>query len=479
VPLRKRVSLAAGAAVAVAVACAVGVCYMVVRSQLRSQIDNELRNQARVTQLNYHALTDRLPGISASAGGPAPYVQVVSSDGSSLPVLGGLKLPEAKHASAVAAGTEPSFITDATVNGAHLRVFTFPLPGVVGDDGQAVAVQLARPLAPVDNVLSKLRLILLLLLFGGIALAVALARIGARRALAPLSEVSETAKTIGETDDLSLRLAVHADDEVGQLATRFNEMLEGLASSRAALDDSVRSQRQLVADASHELRTPVTSLRTNIEVLLAGGRLDEEDRRRLLADVVEQSEELSTLVSDLIEVARGDLPDDSMDDIRLDGIAEDCLARARRNAPDVEFLAELHPVLVTGSAERLSRALNNLLDNAARHTAPGTRVEMTVDASGVRVRDHGSGIGEDDLPYVFDRFYRGANSRARQGSGLGLAIVRQVAESHRGTVSAANAPDGGAIFTITLPGELVSPDHPDVDPDDIAPYDAGGLVTRA
>ena len=289
------------------------------------------------------------------------------------------------------------------------------------------------------------------MLLGGIALAAALGRLAARRVLAPLSEVTQTAQQIGETDDLSARLVVHADDEVGALATRFNEMLDRLQGSRAALDESVRAQRQLVADASHELRTPVTSLRTNIEVLLADPGLDEEERERLLDDVVEQSEELTGLVGDLIELARGDLPLGSVEDTRLDRIVEEALARARRNSPGIHFDADLAPVIVEGVPERLGRAVNNLLDNAARHSPPGGTVEVLVDADGVRIRDHGPGIDQQDLPQVFDRFFRGINSRGKQGSGLGLAIVRQVTEQHGGTATAANAPDGGAIFTLHLP----------------------------
>ena len=473
-PLRKRVSLLAAAAVAVAVTLAAGVCYAVVRSQLRGSVDGALLAQADLVQSgHYNSLNDHFPSLSASAGGPAPYVQVVVANGSTL-TNGGLKLPEVKQATEVAVGSRRAYLTDVHVGHAHLRLYTFPLPGQFSSAGP-IAVELARPLSAVDDVLGKLRLVLLLVLLGGIALAAVLGRIAARRALAPLSEVTETARTIGMTDDLSLRLAVHADDEVGELATRFNEMLDGLASSRAALDDSVRSQRQLVADASHELRTPVTSLRTNVEVLLAGGRLDDEDRRHLLDDVVEQSEELAMLVSDLIEIARGDLPSESMEETRLDRLAEECLVRARRNSPEVTFTATLEPVLVSGNTERLIRAINNLLDNAARHTAPGGPVELTVTPDGVRVRDHGAGIDPGDLPYIFDRFYRGANSRARQGSGLGLAIVRQVAQTHGGTVSAANAADGGAVFTLRLPGAPAPPDAAD----DPAGYDAGGLATRA
>ena len=228
-------------------------------------------------------------------------------------------------------------------------------------------------------------------------------------------------------------------------------MIERLQGSREELDDSVRAQRQLVADASHELRTPITSLRTNIEVLLAGGQLSDDDRRRLLADVVEQSEELSALIGDLIELARGDLPHDMVEDIRLDRILEDSISRARRDHPEVAFEASLQPVTVEGVPERLGRAVNNLLDNAARHSPPHGVVEVTVDADGLRVRDHGTGVDEVDLPYVFDRFYRGKNSRGRQGSGLGLAIVRQVAVQLGGSVDVSNAPDGGAIFTLHVP----------------------------
>ena len=299
---------------------------------------------------------------------------------------------------------------------------------------ESVAIQLARPLNGIDHVLSRLRLILFLLCAGGIALAAVLGRLAARQVLAPLAEVAHTAEHISETEDLTSRIHVHADDEVGQLARRFNAMIERLQRSREELDDSVRAQRQLVADASHELRTPITSLRTNIEVLLAGGQLSDEDRRRLLADVVEQSEELSALIGDLIELARGDLPHDMVEDIRLDRILEDSISRARRDHPEVAFEASLQPVTVEGVPERLGRAVNNLLDNAARHSPPHGVIEVTVDADGLRVRDHGTGVDEADLPYVFDRFYRGKNSRGRQGSGLGLAIVRQVAVQLGGSV---------------------------------------------
>ena len=452
-PLRRRISLAAAAAAAFAVAIAVILAFIFVRDQLRGQIDDELRAQA--TQILGEAgdlsSNQPLPGLAASAGGPAPYDQIVLPSGQPIARGGGVTLPDNKQIQAIASGTSPAQLDDVTVGGAHLRMYTFKVTSATINGRISAAVQLARPLSAVDNVLATLRLILGGLFLLAVLLAALLARLAARRVLAPLSQVSATAQLIGETEDLDQRLDVHTDDEVGQLAHNFNGMLERLSASRDDLDASVTAQRQLVADASHELRTPVTSLRTNIEVLLASDALDPEDRRRLLADVVEQSEELTTLVSDLIEVARGDLPSEAIEDVRLDVLVEEALARARRNSPDTEFSARLAPTVVEGNPERLSRAINNLLDNAARHTAPGTPVEVVVDADGMCVRDHGSGIDPDDLPHIFDRFYRGANSRARQGSGLGLAIVRQVAEQHRGSVTASNAPGGGALFTLRLP----------------------------
>jgi len=458
--LRKRLSWIAAASVAIAVTIAVVVCYAEVRHQLRNQIDSELIAQAMVVQHgDYHALAQQFPSIPASSGGPAPYVQAVTAGGQIFTPLGAVSpnLPSTARSRALAAGHGSQYLSDAQVGNTHLRVVTFPAPLVyTSAEGnryeQNFAVQLARPLNGVDNILSELRLVLTLVLLAGIALAGLLGRMASRRVLAPLAEVAAVAQEIGETDDLSKRLHVHADDEVGQLATNFNHMMDRLEASRRALDDSVRAQRQLVADASHELRTPVTSLRTNVEVLLEEVQLDPEDRRRLLADVVEQSEELTALVGDLIELARGDQPGPETDDVRLDGVAAESLARARRNAPGIRFEATLVPTFIDGVPERLGRAINNLLDNAARHSPPGGVVELQVGPSGVEVRDHGSGVNPEDLPYVFDRFFRGTNSRGRQGSGLGLAIVRQVAEQHGGSASVTNAVDGGAIFTLHLPG---------------------------
>jgi two-component system sensor histidine kinase MprB len=443
----------AAASVATVIILASIVCYMVVRSQLLGQVDSQLRAQAISVQEGQVKLGKPIPGAPPSAGGPAQYYQLVAADGST---GGNFSMPVNAHVSAVANNAAGEFFSDVQIGGTRFREFTFPDTLQVGGPGgfqpESGAVQLARPLNPVDNVLTNLRLVLLLLCVGGIALASVLGRLAARRVLAPLAEVAHTAQHISETEDLSSRIHVHADDEVGQLAIRFNAMIERLQGSRAALDESVLAQRQLVADASHELRTPITSLRTNVEVLLEqGDELSDEDRHRLLADVLEQSEELSALIGDVIELARGDLPITSAEDVRLDRVVAESVARVRRAFPHVRVESSLEPVIVEGVPERLARAVNNLLDNAAHHSPREGTIEVVVDRTGVSVRDHGTGIDEADLPYVFDRFFRGANSRQRQGSGLGLAIVRQVAVQHGGSVEAGNAPDGGALFTLRLP----------------------------
>ncbi len=466
--LRKRIGMVAAAAVALAVVLASLVCYIVVRHQLLSQVDDALRAQAEDVQQGTASLTQPPPGPSPSAGGPAQYWQIVGPGGTSLG--GDLSLPVDSRTTALANDSGSAFMSNVQVNGSHFRQLTLPGQIPLGFGRfQPVAVQLARPLDGIDRILQDLRLVLLLVCAGGIALAAILGRLAARQVLAPLAEVAETARHIEETEDLSSRIHVHADDEVGQLATQFNAMIERLQHSRDALDESARAQRQLVADASHELRTPITSLRTNIEVLLEqGDKLTGDDRRRLLADVLEQSEELSALIGDVIELARGDLPITSAEDVRLDRVVAESVSRAKRDFPHVQFEPTLEPVIVEGVPERLARAVNNLIDNAAHHSARDGLVEIIVDRDGVQVRDHGTGIDDADLPYVFDRFYRGANSRHRQGSGLGLAIVRQAATQHGGSVEAANAPDGGAVFTLRLPTVVEEPSEGEPSPDPVA-----------
>jgi two-component system sensor histidine kinase MprB len=219
-----------------------------------------------------------------------------------------------------------------------------------------------------------------------------------------------------------------------------------------ALEESTRSQRQLVADASHELRTPLTSLRTNIEVLATERTLPPGERQRLLSDVVEQLGEMTTLISELIELAREEQSPEAQEDVRLDLLAADAVERTRRNRPGIEFKTDLNESLVQGVPRTIDRAVANLLDNAAKWSPAGGEVEVGVRDGELTVRDHGPGIAPEDLPYVFDRFYRASSARGLPGSGLGLAIVRQVAQAHGGTVVAESAEGGGTLMRMRLNG---------------------------
>jgi two-component system, OmpR family, sensor histidine kinase MprB len=444
-PLRQRMTVAVAVAVAVAVIVASAVAYIAVRSELRGNVDRALEEQPLDLRRRGPGRFGRLP---ARQGGPTPFIQVIDA-GDGVEVFGSeeVVLPIEERAREVAAGVSPRYFTDAEVAGTHVRVLTLPL-------GRGLAAQLGRSLEPSDTVLARLRLVLALVCVGGVGLGVALGRLASRNVVAPIVHVTEAARHIAATEDLGRRIEVETQDEVGELAAHFNAMLE-------TLERSVAAQRQLVADASHELRTPITSLRTNIEVLAESEALGPEERARLLSDVEEQTRELGMLVADLIELARGDEPRREREDVRLDELVSEAVARARRHAPGVRFESVLEPAVVDGTRERLARAVNNLLDNAARHSPPGGVVEVSADVEGVRVRDHGTGVAAEDLPHLFDRFYRGASARGRPGSGLGLAIVRQVAEQHGGTVRAANAPGGGAEFVLELPAvSIISHEAP-------------------
>ncbi len=319
--------------------------------------------------------------------------------------------------------------------------------------GSARAVQIALPLTEVDSLLSRLRLILVALDAGGIALAALLGRLVAGAAMQPLRRLSETTEHVAVTRDLSRRITPAGGDEIGRLASSFNAMLDALERSVSALDASVDAQRQLVADASHELRTPVTSLRTNIEILQQqAGAMTAADHERLLSDVVEQTEELTLLINDLIDLARGEEPNEDTEELRLDLLVGEVVDRARRRSPATPMVLDLEPTLLTGVPRRLERAVGNLIDNAVKYSPPGEPVEIQLRGSSLTVRDHGPGISPEDLPHIFDRFYRGAEARGRPGSGLGLAIVSQVAAQQSGSIVAERAPgSAGTLMRLRLP----------------------------
>ncbi len=469
--LRQRITLVGAAAVAVAVVLACAAAYVAVRGELLGQVDDELRQQAATMQRISSVVgtldaapptTGPFTQLAPEEGGPIAYIQALRPNGTpreNLANRGSFTVPVDAIDRDVAAGRRKSVLRDESAGDDQLRVLTVSLSAENG------AVQLARPLNSIHSLLARLRLVLLVVCLSGVALAALLARIVTRRVTAPLRDVTDAIDHIAQTHDLARRITVGSDDEVGQLARRFNAMLDRLSESREALAGSVTAQRQLVADASHELRTPITSLRTNLEVLIEEGRdpLDPDAKARLLADLLSQTEELSALVADVIELARGDVEPTAVEDVRLDEVAAAAVEHARRHHRDVVFELRSSPVVIDGARDRLGRAIGNVLENAAKHSHSGQIVEVLVDEHGVSIRDHGPGIEAADRTHLFDRFYRGSTSRRLPGTGLGLAIVRQVTEAHGGVVEVFDPAGGGAEFRLTLPtrpiGEWTSTDE--------------------
>ncbi|HEY5261079.1 MAG TPA: HAMP domain-containing sensor histidine kinase, partial [Solirubrobacteraceae bacterium] len=326
-------------------------------------------------------------------------------------------------------------LSDRTVKGTHLRVLTL-------GTGARGAVLIARPLTEVDKELNRVLLILAIVGACGIAIAAALGALVARAALAPIARFTRRTETLAGSLDLSQRLPSSGRDELARLAGSFNATLD-------ALERSVEAQRNLIADASHELRTPIASLRANIQVLSEADRLPPEDQVSLRADIVSELDELTRLVGDVVELARGASAKGVAEDVRLDEIVRDAVGRTERRA-DLRFDMQLEPTTIRGEADRVARAVMNLLDNARKWSPEGERIEIDLHGGVLTVRDHGPGFEEADLPHVFERFYRAGRARKLPGSGLGLAIVRQAAEAHSGYVKAENAPGGGAIVRVSF-----------------------------
>jgi two-component system sensor histidine kinase MprB len=441
---RARIALASAVAVAIAVIVASALAYVLVRNQLLSQLDNQLRDRAsRIVNRPFDA-SGPFFCPTAPYGSARGYYQVVTSGGTVLlPHCEPTPFPVSQDVRSTAQGKPRTFFTEASLSGTKMRVIVQPVTvnGPAGAESGALMVGL--PLGDVDSVLHRLGWFLFFVALGGVVLAVILGYLVARTALAPVRRLTTATEEITETRDLSRRVEAGTHDELGRLGTSFNTML-------AALEESQQAQRQLVADASHELRTPLTSLRTNVE-LLARGTLPDEERKKAFADVETQLEELTALVADVVEVARDGEPQLVEEDVRLDLLVGDAVERARLHTPKIRFYTELHESLVRGVPDRIYRAVSNVLDNAAKWSPDGGNVGVRVEHGEITVRDQGPGIAPEDLPHVFDRFYRSPAARGTPGSGLGLAIVRQVVETHGGTVTAGPADGGGTVVRLAFP----------------------------
>ncbi len=435
---RVRLTLLCVLAVAVTVVLASVVSYFAVSNRLHDQTDNSLRADAkRLAKLPNPEVA--LPYFNLPTPSARDYLRVTSADGSSkTPPDQPMAIPLRRIDVAIARGDVRFGIRDAVVNGKHLRIASATAP-----DGRSV--QFAKNVDDVDATITDLGTTLLIV--GGLSICVAalLALLVARASLRPVTRLTRAAERVATTQDLAASIDVRRRDELGRLASSLNAML-------AALDTSREQQRELIRDASHELQTPLTSLRTNVEVLAGRPSMPETERRRLLADVSQQVAELTALMDNLVELARdSDTPTEETAEIDLDRLVTDAIDRARLRAPDVTIDLDLEPTRVEGRRHQLERAVVNVLDNACKWSPPGGQVDVRLRNGTITVRDHGPGIDREDLPRVFDSFYRAPAARAMPGSGLGLAIVRRVVDAHGGSVALEPAPGGGTVARIHLP----------------------------
>jgi two-component system sensor histidine kinase MprB len=419
---RVRLMLFTAVAIAVTVTGASLAVWIVAKHQLRSQIDANLVTQAQQA-LNS---ADR-----PSPFGFVPYA-LVSRSGNVIRET--TAFPITSQVKKVAAGRVDEYFGDQTITGTHARVYAVSLPGG--------AIVTAYPLTATDKALHRIGFWIVLIGCLGIAAAAALAAFVAAAALRPIRRLTAAADQVATTGNLTERVEVERSDELGRLAGRFNAML-------AALEQSVGAQRRLVADASHELRTPLTAARTNVD-LIREGSLPEDEARRAASEASVELDALTRLVSDLVELARGEERKLRVEYVQLDDLVSSVVERAQARAPQVTFVTALSPSTVRADAVLLERAVSNLLDNAVKYSPDGAPIEVSVRGGEVVVTDHGPGISETDLPRVFDRFYRAASARSKPGAGLGLAIVREAAEAHGGRATAEST-TAGARFRLTLP----------------------------
>jgi two-component system, OmpR family, sensor histidine kinase MprB len=460
---RQRLTLFSAAGIALVLLVGSGATYLVVRSQLRDQIDESLRRQSDAVVIADQGVTlgtfprslgldpqektnaSPPPGkLALEVVAPAPefgnapsFFQVIDVGGDAVAPAGNRGvLPVSQHSIEVARTGMGAYFTDVEVKDTPLRMYVRPI-------GSGRALLAARSLSEVNTALSKLGWSLAITCLAGIAVAALVGAFVARRTLRPVRDLTATAERITDTHDLGERMETEGDDELSRLGAAFNAMLD-------SLEDALRSQRQLVADASHELRTPLTSLRTNIDLLRQGVRLSHRDRERLLRDVAREFEELTTLVANIVELARGSQRDLHLEHVRLDELALGILERAEARFPNIDFTLEADETTVWGDPDELDRAIWNLVENAAKWSNGDGRVDLTIAEAEVTVRDHGPGVPETDRSLIFDRFYRSEAARSQPGSGLGLAIVRQIAESHGGRVEVEDAEGGGARFRLVL-----------------------------
>jgi two-component system sensor histidine kinase MprB len=469
VPLRTRITGLVMVAVGLSVALASIAAWVTVRNQILSQTDQTLISGAQTIA---GTITSQHRDYLANHGTVDDTVQAVSvldvlvtdikTDGStqSLSVYDKSVIQPGAADLAVAAGTSKYHFQTLTRGDERLRAVTVPVQAAIPGNPQHEGVIVAQSMTGTQQTLARLSLVSILVGIAGIAVAGSAGITVGRAGLRPVDRLTEATEHIARTGDLR-PIEVQGTDELARLATSFNSMLTALARSQ-------EHQRRLIADAGHELRTPLTSMRTNIDLLAqvfgdpsGAAKISNADRAELIGDVRAQMEELSLLVGDLVELSRDAKPPAAPEPVNLADIVRQAIERVRRRAPQIRFDIKLEPWFLEADPATLERAVTNLLDNAAKWSPDGGTVAIQLHDGLLQVADQGPGISEEDMPHVFERFYRSTEARTMPGSGLGLAIVRQAAENHGGRVAAARAPGGGALLGLWLPGRPSETSHDD------------------
>ncbi|MET8854871.1 HAMP domain-containing sensor histidine kinase [Streptomyces sp. NPDC004579] len=469
-PLRSRLALLVAAAVAFGVATVSVTCWFIVQGKLYEQVDAQLDDaHFRLTEPQITALLASCPkSVAGTSDAMRPrdyYVQVVKPNGTACVFSdsAGVVKTTAQDKGVAAnpdQGTQ-TFHNSTDTSGEDVRVLTSPLVIGFGPGAQLypdVALTVGISLQDTQKTLNELALVLLLVGGIGVVGAGAAGLWVARAGLRPVDELTDAVEHVARTEDLTIRIPVdeESDDEIARLSRSFNSMTASLASSREV-------QQQLIADAGHELRTPLTSLRTNIELLTRseeiGRPIPPADRKALLASVTAQMTELAALIGDLQTLSRSDAGHtaDRVEVVSLQDTAEAALRRARLRGPELTITAELEPWFVRAEPSALERAIVNILDNAVKFSPAGGTIDVRLKNGELTVRDHGPGIPGDELPHVFDRFWRSPDARALPGSGLGLSIVARTVQQCGGEVTLSPAEGGGTIATVRLPGARTAP----------------------
>jgi signal transduction histidine kinase len=436
--LRNRIAIAVGVVVLCALAVVAAVVYLAVGANLRGQNDESLVQVAQ-----------NAPTIAAKLKRTGTLGQLVPFGSTQLQIL-----PDAVAGPTngfvaitdqdvqVASGKDNPYFHDEAYGKVVYRIYTAQFP-----DNPGTLIRVAEPASDTASTQTALGWLLAALVPAGAIGAAAMARLAAGRVLRPVGRLTDTVERIRATGDLNAPIETPGQDEVSRLGQAF-------AAMTAALGESVSAQRRLVADASHELRTPLTSLITNLELLAE--QPDDPSVPALAAAALAEASELHRLINDLVELARDGRASFHIEDVRLDLVAERVAARAASRTPGLRHEFDCLPTLVRGDPDALERAIGNLVDNALKWSPPDGRILISAANGTVEVSDDGPGIPADDLPHIFDRFYRSATARSLPGSGLGLAIVRRIADMHHGTAEAIPLQQG-MKFRISLPETAVDP----------------------